>query len=407
VIQLTDLERLMDKTAKDQFHRELLENPPEATVDNICATLERFALDAGDIFKRGIATAFSKLDRRFKSHDGFKVGARLILDRMFDASGWWNHRSDMESTLIDVERALLVLDDHKETALYAGIVGQLRSVRSGGGGARQTEIENDYFKIRIFKNGNCHAWLKRKDLTRKVNKLLHEWYGETIADGQTAEADPLNNPKTTLAKRFGFFPTPDDAAERLMDGVPLWRDKKEQPLRVLEPSAGTGNLARRCIIRPSDKVGLDKWQRERLRDVEKDRRFDNQVDCVEVQPLHAEQLQAEGIYRKVYCRDFLSMQPDPGYLYDVIVMNPPFDLERDIDHVVHALKFLAPDGYLCAIMSAGTEWRETSKSIAFRKLIAEKGGDFRELPAGSFASVGTNVNTTVLRVRNGGRKRYW
>ena len=45
----------------------------------------------------------------------------------------------------------------------------------------------------------------------------------------------------------------------------------------------------------------------------------------------------------------------------------PFDLERDIDHVTHALKFLKSDGYLTAIMSAGTEFRETKKAKAFRR----------------------------------------
>lgn len=87
-------------------------------------------------------------------------------------------------------------------------------------------------------------------------------------------------------------------------------------------------------------------------------------------------------------------------------MNPPFDRERDIDHVVHALKFLKPDGYLIAIMSAGTEFRETRKAIAFRKLIADMRGKFRDLPRLSFASVGTNCNTITLRVNNN-RKEIW
>ena len=79
-------------------------------------------------------------------------------------------------------------------------------------------------------------------------------------------------------------------------------------------------------------------------------------------------------------------------------MNPPFDRERDIDHVVHALKFLRPGGRLVSIMSAGTEFRETRKSIAFREMIDGLGGTWRDLRPGSFASVGTYVNTVVLSV---------
>ena len=97
--------------------------------------------------------------------------------------------------------------------------------------------------------------------------------------------------------------------------------------------------------------------------------------------------------------DFLAIRPQGLEPYDLIVMNPPFDLERDIDHVTHALKFLKPSGSLHAIMSAGTEFRETRKAIAFRALVESMGGKFTDMPAGSFAEVGTYVNTVILRLR--------
>ncbi|MEX0684044.1 MAG: hypothetical protein WD472_11410, partial [Dehalococcoidia bacterium] len=67
--------------------------------------------------------------------------------------------------------------------------------------------------------------------------------------------------------------------------------------------------------------------------------------------------------------------------------------------VFHALKFLRPGGQLIAIMSAGTEFRETKKAIAFRALVASMNGKFRDLPAGSFSEVGTYVNTCYLQLQ--------
>jgi hypothetical protein len=58
-------------------------------------------------------------------------------------------------------------------------------------------------------------------------------------------------------------------------------------------------------------------------------------------------------------------------------------------------------------MSAGMEFRETRKAIAFRKLIEGMKGKFSDLPPGSFSEVGTNVNTCILRVRKDGKQRYW
>ena len=62
-------------------------------------------------------------------------------------------------------------------------------------------------------------------------------------------------------------------------------------------------------------------------------------------------------------------------------MNPPFDRERDIDHVLHALKFLKDDGRLKAVMSAGTEFRETRKAVAFRALMENMSAEWEDLPA--------------------------
>ena len=103
-----------------------------------------------------------------------------------------------------------------------GIVGKLRERRSGGWGPRQSEVEDDYFKVRGFKNGNAHVWFKRDDLVEQVNKLLAEWYGETIGDGMTREPDPLDDRKTAIAKGYGFYATPAELVDRIIDKIPIW-----------------------------------------------------------------------------------------------------------------------------------------------------------------------------------------
>lgn len=130
------------------------------------------------------------------------------------------------------------------------------------------------------------------------------------------------------------------------------------------------------------------------------------VDCVEIQPQLAADLQAEGIYNRVFTQDFLTLSPQTTGLYDRIIMNPPFDWERDIDHVMHALKFLSDDGCLIAIMSAGKEFRKTKKARAFRDHMAKLKARWEDLPAGSFSEVGTNVNTLIVKVYKNGQRQY-
>lgn len=384
LVELTDLERLMDKQAKDELRQQLLKTPPEVSEENVIATIETWAGNAGMVFRRGIANCFSKLDRRFKSHDGWKVGSRVILTGTFDEWGHWSYHRNHRDTLTDIERVFLTLDGKDVPPSYAGIVAAVDAARGRGWTARQTEVQSDYFTIRAFKNGNCHVWFKRDDLTAKVNQLIGEYYGSPIPEDRQPEDDGgLYTPKTSIAKNYGFYPTPEDAAERLFGNFPLYRDDKAPRLTLLEPSAGTGNLARVAVSKGAV------------------------VDCVELYPERAAELTAAGIYRRVTQCDFLALKPDAENLYDRVAMNPPFDRERDIDHVMHALGFLKPDGCLAAIMSAGTEFRETRKSQAFRALMEKMGARWDDLPPGSFASVGTNVNTIILRVRKDGRRWSW
>jgi hypothetical protein len=246
IVAITDLERLMDKQAKGELYQSLLGNPPEATVENIRATLQQFILDADTIFQRGIANCFSKLERRFRSHDGFKIGSRVVLTGMYDGFGFRNSSRDMESTLLDIERTFMVLDGKAVPPGWSGINGKLSESRYTGKGPRQGEVEDEFFLVRVFKNGNCHVWFKRDDLLEKVNKLLAEYYGEVIPDGMVPEDDGgLFTPKTSLAKNYGFFPTPDKAAETVVEDALLYRhDPLAKRLTVLEPSAGGGALVR-------------------------------------------------------------------------------------------------------------------------------------------------------------------
>ncbi|MBS4018752.1 MAG: DUF4942 domain-containing protein [Dechloromonas sp.] len=426
IVKMTDLERLMDVEAKEKLLAQMAYVPdrvdrdgeliteeevgrgmPPLTVDNVYATLEQFRGNLGMIFRRGIANAFSKLDRRFKSHDGFKIGSRMIMTRLFNDNGWMNWGRDRE-VLIDVERVFYILDHMDDDAGAVNNSGEIeRSFKStlhmleserGGWSPHQSLHENAYFKVRCFMNGNAHLWFTRKDLVEKVNKLLAEYYGEVIGDGQTAEEDPLQNRKMTPARNFGFFPTPPDVADHLFRETSVLRGRGHPQMRILEPSAGTGVLARRCVVSISN---LDDWSGGRERHA-KDYRFDNLVDCVEIQPELANRLADEGIYNHVVCGDFLRVSPDP--IYDLVVMNPPFDRERDIDHITHAFKFLKPGGRLVAIMAAGVEFRETRKAAAFRKMVeANKSGRcgrylFEDLPPGSFADAGTYVNTVIVRM---------
>ncbi len=135
---------------------------------------------------------------------------------------------------------------------------------------------------------------------------------------------------------------------------------------VLEPSAGHGALADACLAAGAKRV-----------------------ECVELNPESAAKLRV-----KEYPTtegDFLSLSPRP---YSRIVMNPPFTKNQDVKHVAHALRFLARDGVLVAIMSSATQ------RANFINLVSGLVHDIEEVPAGAFKESGTPIATIILRVRS-------
>lgn len=191
----------------------------------------------------------------------------------------------------------------------------------------------------------------------------HIFEGEAI---ETIEPILLTGEYTRTKQDFGQFDTPEEVA---LDVVR--RAQIEPGMHVLEPSAGIGN-----IVDAVEKAG-------------------GRVEAFEIDAkrLHACKdrcILAGGIRLS----DFLTSKPEP--IFDRVVMNPPFARQADIDHVLHATKFLKPEGRLVSIMSASVTFRTDAKTEAFRNFINARGASHGHLPAGSFKESGTMVNSVVV-----------
>lgn len=181
-------------------------------------------------------------------------------------------------------------------------------------------------------------------------------------------ADNASAPKVVSA--FNLFPTPPQLAQQVAKRADL--ASLAESSRILEPSAGLGALylAARSAL---DLAGLAA-----------------QFTLVEISPDCAGQLYRmteRDLSARLIQADFLEQSPAGLGLFDRVVMNPPFSHGSDVRHVLHALKFLAPGGRLVSIVADGPRQREKLGSLA---------ETWETLPAGSFKSEGTNVNTALV-----------
>ena len=373
LIDTTGISYLMDAQAKSEFEASLAADVPIVSEDNVVATIERLMEDAELIFMRGLANAFSNLDRRFKSHDGFKLGARIILTRAFSEFGWLSNNG-VQDTLVDVERVFAVLDGNPPNP--RSLLSVIEASRKGGYGPRQSECESTYFRIRGFKNGNAHLWFTRDDLVTKANKVLSAYYGELLPDGvpKDAASEDLRNPSSEVCRNLQFYPTPEKVVKRILGDCYF-----KEGQRALEPSAGEGALAFAIAAE-----GV-------------------QVDAIEVHPDRARTItRANAPLIEVQCRNFLKARPHP--IYDWVIMNPPFYRTHWMDHVRHGFEFLKDGGQLVAILPITAEIGESARHVAFRKwaktyCTSWRGLHFNDLPAESFVSSGTRINTCWIKLR--------
>lgn len=163
------------------------------------------------------------------------------------------------------------------------------------------------------------------------------------------------------------FVTPPAVVDRLMALAEIQPGEA-----VLEPSAGTGNIAAAAV-----EAGAV-------------------VDCVELDLGLANVLMDRvPRVRHVYIRDFLGVEPD-GQSYDAVVMNPPFLRGRDIAHVTHALQFVKPGGRLVAVMGAGVAYSKVKAAAEFRQLVEDRDGEIIALPADAFKLSGISVSTVIV-----------
>lgn len=368
LMTITGMNHMMDRTAKDKFYEDLCGEVPEVSEDMVRAVFESLQQDAGLMFQRGLARCFSDLDRRFKSHDAFSIGSRIILTHCFDQWGHWNFHSHMRDTIADIERVFAVLDG--KTPEVGALAAAISKDRERGFAPHQSVTMTPYFKIKVYKNGNAHLWFQRDDLVRKANKLLAEFYGEVLPDAVPDDMpdSDLRSTEGALSKDLAFYPTPEKVAKRLVDPVCY------KGMKVLEPSAGTGHIVKRLI----EKGAV--------------------VDAVEVHPDRVKLLESVPGVRNVTCANFLKMAPVAKY--DGVFMNPPFYGTHWMQHVRHAFDFLKPGGSLHAILPISAELGQTKKHQTFRKWAKQNTRygrlAFNDLPAESFVESGTRVNTVTL-----------
>lgn len=190
---------------------------------------------------------------------------------------------------------------------------------------------------------------------------------EIIRSGKIPKRNPLQ-----------FFPTPPDLAgeiaQEAVNQVGYLHDIR--PIRLLEPSAGQGALIDAFVRLHPDPSAVE-------------------ITACEFDPQRHDDLLARGL--QVAAHDFLSYQPDEPF--DLILMNPPFNLPGDASawatHLKHAWGMLAERGTLICIVPRTQRLHEHPVWEVFGNQQIE----ISEHEPGRFLTSGTAFPTATLLVQ--------
>lgn len=155
--------------------------------------------------------------------------------------------------------------------------------------------------------------------------------------------------------------TPSEVAEQLIQYA-----KIDSNSRVLEPSAGIGNIA--------DQI----------------KQYTNNIDVCEQMYHFSELLKLKGY--NVVGNDFLEYNTDQKY--DAIIMNPPFSDEQN--HIKHAYDLLKNDGILVAISSPHWTFTNDKQSVEFREWLENETYFTEDLKSGTFEMTGVASKIIVI-----------
>lgn len=216
-----------------------------------------------------------------------------------------------------------------------------------------------------------------QEVAKKLELIGGKWKGGKVA-GFVFQEDPTelleqiaNGENRNIKKEFQFFGTPADLANELVDyAFDNWPYHNDY-IRILEPSAGQGAI-------------VEAIQRHTPGAV---------VNCYELMPLNQTFLKKiEGV--QLHGDDFL--QANEELKYDLIVANPPFAKNQDIEHIMKMWACLAGGGRIATI--ASPSWRAGSqkKQVEFREWLKKQDAQVIDLDAGRFKESGTNISTCII-----------
>lgn len=174
--------------------------------------------------------------------------------------------------------------------------------------------------------------------------------------------------KRNLKKEFQFFETPANIADRLVELADInYNDT------VLEPSAGQGAIVK-AIHRAHPHRTVCGYELMAVNQT-----FLSKIECFE--------LLGSDFLKECTCH------------FDIIIANPPFSKNQDIEHIYKMFDWLCAGGRLVSIASIHWQFACGKKETAFRQWLEKNNAEILPLEKGTFQESGTMIESCIVVIQ--------
>lgn len=181
--------------------------------------------------------------------------------------------------------------------------------------------------------------------------------------------------KLNWQEAWQYFPTPKSVAERVIQLSEI--EEYKGTARILEPSAGTGNLLD-CIPNSVEYTAFVVEPEENNAIILEDKGFN--------------------VYKDTFERFYNEYKDiDTGITH--VIMNPPFSIGRDMSHTRLAYEMLQRGGVLVSIISENSLYYDKEETKQFNKWLKEVNAYIETVPMGAFKDSGTTIDTVIIKIK--------
>ena len=179
LFERTQAQKFMTTKRCQEFERSL-EKPealPEISVKSVQDFVDNLIKAAPDMLLEFITETFNWLKpgvwsiKKYKTNEKakYELQEKVIKETIFEEryGGISNLKWGYGSTITSMDAAFSLLDGQGIPKNGSSALSAIETACQN----KKMQAENDYFKFKWFKNGNCHIIFKRLDLVQKMNKI--------------------------------------------------------------------------------------------------------------------------------------------------------------------------------------------------------------------------------------------